>query len=525
MTKFTTLKFLTYPEHYDISNSTGIPENQPEIVTVTMPNLKQIDTVTVHRNWNSTTMQTGPTTSTSKAAGKTFVKKLASVQELGTTKPVVKISQSTQSVERLLSFSEEPSHENLSENLQSTVYDSEAITNTAESTTGKVTGTSLFLPVKEIAKHQLQSVIEASATSINAPLFREPFVSRKSSKNWPNFPLKEILNKKQGMNKFEPSQEHEIISATTSEIIRKNEFTHIDTDNLDVIQYNSVSPERRTSMITEIRRNALTTEAGKNSKNNEFDENNDNFSLYNQEELPVDNKLTTTVVSLVQNSNSLFPNIPVEEKSLQDKFDTSFISMTHWSFQNGSVESFENFAPNFKTSMDMQFTYSAATESTNLTTDKRITSKGVGNNDISYTDSDLNTNAGDNHYTSTYTDSVTRENHIVNNIDTTVTLSNAAETIGMNRRSTDAAIQPPFVSLTDNMHMKDYILNESLDEIDKLQETESNKEISAVLLHPETVWIETEAKGEQLEDTNVKNDLKMNKMQSQEISKLNANLQ
>ncbi|VDK84606.1 unnamed protein product [Litomosoides sigmodontis] len=464
------------------------------------------NTAAARGSWSSTTRQTRPAASTWEEADQTFAKKLASAREVGTTKFAVKFHdqfssvttpRSIQYVEELLSFPEGHAHENFAETLQSTVYDNEATTNTVESTTEKVAAT----PVTEIAKHQLQSAFRANPSSINVPLFGEPSVqlSRKASGNWQNFSLKGILNKKQGTDGFQPLQEHEINSDSVT-----------------------TSPERGTSTTAEIRRNALTTEAGMNSKNNEFDENNDNFSSHNQEELPIDNKLATTVVSSVQNTNSLFPNIPVEDgKSLQDKFNTPFISTTtpvsnignmHWSFQNSSDESFEDFAPKFKTNMDKLSNNATATESTNLRTEESSTSKGIDSNVFSYTD-DLITSAWDSHYTSSYTGGVTWKNN-KNNIDTIVTLRDTAKTTEIDRESADPAIQSPLVSLTENMHAKDYKMNESLDE---LQQADSNRKISAVLFHPKTVSIEAEAKGEQSGDNSVKNGFKMNKMQSREI--------
>ncbi|CAG9529900.1 unnamed protein product [Cercopithifilaria johnstoni] len=534
MDEFTTLKFLTDSEHHAIADSMNISGSEPEIITVNIPIMEQIDTVTAHESWNIKITQAEPTSSASETTSETFVEKLDNIQGLETTESIVKIhnslelsrvgvSQRGRSVERLSSFPEEfPVREDFSETFQSTVHDTEAIANTAKSTTEKGSGRSFFLQIKETGKHQSESVAKASPSSVNIPLFKKSFgeLSRKVPENWTNFPLKEISNKKQIMNEFQPLQEYEIISVTPPESFWEDGFTHTDHGNLNAVYYNSVSSERGTSS-----RNALTTEMDYSSKDNEFRESNDNFSSYSQEQLLVDNKLTTAVVSSVQNDNNLFPNIPVENrKSLQDKFGTSVISMTTtsvsgsdgnidnlpWSSQNDKYfnENFGKLTPNFKTSMDIQLNYATTMEP------ERSINTGVDNNDI---DSDLNTSVGN-------TNSAIRKDHIdhistINNdVDATVTSSDSTEAIGVDR-STDATIlQPTLISLTDNMNMNsDYKVNESSNEnfeTDKLeqiqlvlQQTDSVKTTVAAVLHPETVRIEANAKREEI-----------NKMQSQETT-------
>ncbi|VBB25312.1 unnamed protein product, partial [Acanthocheilonema viteae] len=557
MDELTTLKFPIDSDHA-ITESF---EDGPGIVTVTIPSLEQvdIDTSATHENWNIKETQAGLAMSTLETIGETFIEKLANVQELGTTESVVTthdgpefsratVSQSGQSAEELLSFAEESlAHENFTETFQPTVYDTEAVTNTTESITEKGSGKSFFLRVKEIAKYQSESMTKASPSLVNIPLFRESFgqFSRKTSENWTNFPLKEILNKKQTMDEFESLQEHEIIPATPPESFRNDGFTRTNIDNLDAIYYNSVSSERGTFMTTEIHRNTITAGMGHSFKDNEFNENDDNFSSHGQGELPIDHKPTTTVVSSVQNGNSLFSSIPVEDgKSLQNKFGVSLIPVTtiparrtdgninnlYWSSQDDKYfeENFKNFAPNVKTSESIQLNYATTTESADFTIDERITNMGVDNDDIKYTDSYLSTSTGNNRYTSTHTSSVTWKNHIdhistINNNDTTVTPSDATEIIGTDR-STDAALLQSTISLTDNIHVNsDYRMNESWNEssdekfeIDKLQQTASDKTTIALVLHPETG---SEVKGERpKEDDSAENDFRTNKVQSQETT-------
>lgn len=560
MDEFNTSKFLADSEQHAPTNSTDISENRTETVTVTIPSLEKIhiNPVTAHKSWNIKQTQVGRATRTSETADEAFIEELANVQESETTESIIKIhgrsefpdvmvSQIRQSVEKLSSFSEESPvrNKNFEENFQSTVNDARAIVNTDESTSGKESGR-FFLRVKEMTKHRSELVTKASPSLINISLVREPFekLSRIAS-NWTNFSPEEILNKETSMDKFEPKQEHEIIPPPES--FRTNDSTRIDIDNLDAVHYNSASSEQGTFMTTEIYRNTLATEMSHSSKGNEFSENNYNFSSYSQEELLADSKSTNTVVSSVQNDN-LFPNISVEgRKSLQDKFGTSLVSMKkipisgsdstidnfHSSSQDGNYSG--KFTLNFKTSSDIQFNYATTTKPLDLTISERSIKMDIDNDNIGYTDGDLNTSAGNNHYTSiTWKDYTDYIGTVSNNVDTTVTSSYVAETVGIDR-STDATIfQQTLLSLIDNIHMNsDHIMhgnwNQKSDEkfeTDKLQQvqltvqqTNSDKTTIAVALHPETVQIETEAKEGWLEgNDNVENDFRINKMQSQETS-------
>uniref|UniRef100_A0A0R3S1B5 IgGFc_binding domain-containing protein n=1 Tax=Elaeophora elaphi TaxID=1147741 RepID=A0A0R3S1B5_9BILA len=553
MDEFTTPKFLTDSEHNTTTDSTDVSTNGPGIITVTVPNLEQtdIDTTTSHE-------QIELANSTSGTSGKTFIEKLANAQELKTTGSVVKIhgppelsrltvSRSEQPVERVSSFPEEsPILENFAETFQSTVHE----INTAESksTTEKGSGGSFFVRVKEIRQHQSKSVTEESPPSINTPLFEESFkqLSRKATENWTNIPFEEMLNRKQSTDEFELLRKHEIVAVTLPDSFRNDLNAH----------YNSVSPESGTSVTTEIRRNALITEVSDSSKDSQFNESNDGNA---QEELPVNNKPTATVLSSFQSEDSSFPNVSVEDRRIMpDKSGKFLVSMTtipvvrndgrvdnlRWSYQDEEHvgENLGEFAPNFKTNADILLYHATTTELTDLTTDELPnTNTDVDNDDTSYTDSALNTSTENNRYTSsTHINSVTWKDHIdhintiANRLDTTVTPSDATATVDIDRSVNAAIPQQTSISLTDNTHTNsDYEMNESWDQrvdeksgIDESQrtqlisqKTDRDKTTVAIILHPETVRMGNKAKGEwHEEDDSVKNGFRVDEVGSQKAT-------
>lgn len=573
MNEFATSKLPTDSEHHTVADSINISENGPGIITVTKPNLEQIimDTVSAHGTWNIKTVQAEPVKGASGTASEAVVEKLADVQEQETTEtileiydrlgfPGVTVSQSEQAVARSTSFPKDsPVHENSAGVFQSTVHDTETIVNTVESATEKGSGRSFFLKVKEIARQQPESVSKTSPSLVNIPSFQKSFgqLSRKVSENWANFPVKEILNKKESMNEFESLQKHEIIPVTITEHFREDGFTHSEIDDLNAAHYNS--SERGTFVTTGIHRNSLATEIGHNYKDSEFSENSDKFFSYSQEQL-VDNKLTTTAVSLVQNGNNLFPSIPVDDgKNLEDKLGASLMPMTtipvsgngsnidsmNWSFQNDKhfAGNFGKHAPNFETSADMQHNYITTTEPMDLATYALSTDKGldsnthsVDNDDISHIDSDVNIGIENSRLTSTHTNAVTWENYadniiITNNVGTTV----ATEIVGIDQSKNVATLQQTSISITDDIQMNsDYEMNESLNQTnigkfgtDKSQQIQLTSEqinsdkTMAVVLYPERVRIETEAKEEwPEEDDSLESGFRINEMKSQETSKL-----
>uniref|UniRef100_A0A1I8EMH9 Cadherin domain-containing protein n=1 Tax=Wuchereria bancrofti TaxID=6293 RepID=A0A1I8EMH9_WUCBA len=447
MEEFTIPKLSTDSEHYTVTGSEDISEIGPGITTVTIPNLKQvdIDTSTARGSWNIKKMQTEPTKGSSESTGETAIEKLSNVQEIEATEsvlgpefPRVTASRSWQAIATLSLFPEESSmRENFVENFQSTIHDTETTTNAAESETEKRSKGFFFLKVNEITKHQLESVTKAVPSSFRESEFKQ--LSETVPENWTDFPNKEILNKKQNMDGFEPLQDSEIISVTLPENFQKVGSTNSDIDNLDDTHYISVSSEEGTSVSTKFYKNALTIEIDESTKNNE---NNNNFSSSSQEQLPVDNnKLKMTAASSIQNSNNLFANSPVEDgKSLQEEFGASFMSLT--------------------------------------------TTPAVDD-------------SGDN-------------------------------TIDVERGSNTISRQQMSISLTDKLHMNlDYETNESWNqndnenfEINKLQQTQltnSDKSTIAVVLHPETIRTETEAKEEwPEEDDSLENGFRISEMELKE---------
>ncbi|EJW72058.1 hypothetical protein WUBG_17036, partial [Wuchereria bancrofti] len=291
MEEFTIPKLSTDSEHYTVTGSEDISEIGPGITTVTIPNLKQvdIDTSTARGSWNIKKMQTEPTKGSSESTGETAIEKLSNVQEIEATEsvlgpefPRVTASRSWQAIATLSLFPEESSmRENFVKNFQSTIHDTETTTNAAESETEKRSKGFFFLKVNEITKHQLESVTKAVPSSSE---FKQ--LSETVPENWTDFPNKEILNKKQNMDGFEPLQDSEIISVTLPENFQKVGSTNSDIDNLDDTHYISVSSEEGTSVSTKFYKNALTIEIDESTKNNE---NNNNFSSSSQEQLPVDN--------------------------------------------------------------------------------------------------------------------------------------------------------------------------------------------------------------------------------------------
>ncbi|EJW79183.1 hypothetical protein WUBG_09908, partial [Wuchereria bancrofti] len=196
----------------------------------------------------------------------------------------------------------------------------------------------------------------------------------------------------------------------------------------------------------------------------------------------------------------------------------------HWSkhFQENSRKS----ASNFKISEDDLMIHKLNTNNDDINT------HSADNDNTSY--DDINTDDEDKHHTSSninafagkgYTDNIST---ISDNVDTTVTSNDTIKTIDVERGSNTISRQQMSISLTDKLHMNlDYETNESWNqndnenfEINKLQQTQltnSDKSTIAVVLHPETIRTETEAKEEwPEEDDSLENGFRISEMELKE---------